>query len=413
MSVDLHPDNAIRVLSVCSGIEGLGLGVKRAVPSARIVCYVEREGFACEVLASRIEDGLLDPAPCFTDLRALDGRRFRGAVDMVLGGPPCQPVSCAGKRKGAEDARWLWPDFLRVAVESEAPLVFFENVAGLLSHNQGRTFRGMCADLGRVGYRVEAPSGVPVFGLFSAEEVGAPHRRQRVFLLAYAERLLDERRRGHGLVFAPPPERAGDQRERGGDPADDRVEALADAESQRPGEAGRLRSVGSKDGSRRSVEALADDDDDGREGERRIGILDRLRQALRHDAHGSCGEAVVHAEGLSEREPHVGVEQGHLATDARGSGSRSTPRPARWPPLPDDRDAWRAVLAVRPDLEPALPSTRTEPKVCRMAHGAPRLLDGDPMRDRIDRLRALGNAVNPDTAEKATRELFGRLLRDI
>ena len=102
--------DSFNVLSVCSGTGGLDLGLRLAVPCARTVCYLEREAYAAAVLAARMEEEALDAAPIWTDLRTFDGKPWRGVVDCVLGGYPCQPFSFAGKRAGENDERHLWPD---------------------------------------------------------------------------------------------------------------------------------------------------------------------------------------------------------------------------------------------------------------------------------------------------------------
>ena len=100
--VDLRP---FTVLSLCSGAGGLELGLRLAEPAARVVCHVEIEAFACEVLATRMEEELLDQAPVWTDLGTFDGRPWRGVVDCLSAGYPCQPFSIAGRRKGTGDPR--------------------------------------------------------------------------------------------------------------------------------------------------------------------------------------------------------------------------------------------------------------------------------------------------------------------
>jgi len=177
--VDLRPLN---VLSFCAGAGGLDLGVRLAVPASRTVCYVENEAYACGVLVARMEEGALDPAPVWTDLRTFDGKPWRGLVDLMVGGYPCTPFSCSGKRGGGADPRHLWPDVARIAGECEPPLLFFENVDGHVSLGleevRGK-LRGM-------GYEVEA-------GLFTAGEVGTPQRRKRLFVLASRGLGLPER----------------------------------------------------------------------------------------------------------------------------------------------------------------------------------------------------------------------------
>lgn len=164
------------VLSLCSGIGGLDLGVKLAVPASRCVCYVEGEAYAAAVLVSRMADQTMDEAPIWSDVRTFDGRPWSGAVDCVIGGYPCQPMSMAGKQLGSDDERWLWPDVYRIVREVGPSWCFFENVAAHLSLG----FEQVHDDLRDLGYRVAA-------GIFTASEVGGSHQRERLFILANSE----------------------------------------------------------------------------------------------------------------------------------------------------------------------------------------------------------------------------------
>lgn len=170
-------------LAVCAGVGGLELGVSLAVPGYKTVCYIEREAFCAATLVARMEDKTLDSAPVWDDLTTFDGNPWCGTVDLVAGGFPCQPWSVAGKRQGTADDRWIWDDFQRVVGEIQPAFVFIENVPGLV----GKGLRIVWQDLRRLGYDVQA-------GLFSAAEVGAPHRRQRLFVLAHGH--------GHGRFGA-------------------------------------------------------------------------------------------------------------------------------------------------------------------------------------------------------------------
>ena len=105
----------------------------------------------------------------------------------------CQPVSCAGKRKGKEDARWLWPEFCRVVRCVRPEWVLVENVPGLLSADSGRLFAGILRDLSESGYDAE-------WNIVSAASVGAPHLRKRVFLVAHT---IGLGRYGRAGVFRP------------------------------------------------------------------------------------------------------------------------------------------------------------------------------------------------------------------
>lgn len=107
--------------------------------------------------------------------------------DLLTGGFPCQPFSAAGKRRGTQDNRYLWPEMLRVIREFQPTWVIAENVRGLLTINEGLVFEQVCADLEREGYEVQ-PLIIP------AVAVNAPHRRDRVWFVANRKNINGERR---------------------------------------------------------------------------------------------------------------------------------------------------------------------------------------------------------------------------
>lgn len=164
-------------ISLCSGIGGLDLGIAAALPGYRTVCYVEREAFCAAVLAARMADGRLPDAPIWSDVATFNGKPWRGVVDIISAGYPCQPFSCAGRRQGEADPRHIWPDIARIIDEVQPSYAFLENVPGHVSLG----LRDVCADLRTLGYDVVA-------GIFSAYECGAPHLRKRLFVLAHADR---------------------------------------------------------------------------------------------------------------------------------------------------------------------------------------------------------------------------------
>jgi DNA (cytosine-5)-methyltransferase 1 len=116
--------------------------------------------------------------PIYGDIFDIKGDEF-GTVDIITGGFPCQGFSCAGKRKGREDERYLWPEMLRLIKAIRPGYILGENVSGLLTIENGRVFEEICVSLEDEGYAVQ-PVIVP------ACAVGAPHRRDRVWIACHA-----------------------------------------------------------------------------------------------------------------------------------------------------------------------------------------------------------------------------------
>lgn len=118
----------------------------------------------------------------------VDSRRTSGAVDLLTGGFPCQPFSQAGRRKGTADDRYLWPEMFRVIRATQPTWVIAENVRGFVTWNDGMVLETVCSDLEGEGYEVQ-PIIIP------AVAVGAPHRRDRVWIVAHS---TSERQRTRG-----------------------------------------------------------------------------------------------------------------------------------------------------------------------------------------------------------------------
>lgn len=162
--------------------------------------------FHCEInpFGRKILDYWFPNSKSYEDITKTDFTEWRGKINVLTGGFPCQPFSCAGQRKGAEDDRYLWPEMLRAIREIQPDWVVGENVAGILSmvqpgsetalgreeslfrevdrkrilHRQEYVVETVCNDLEREGYSVQ-PVVIP------ACAVGAPHRRDRVFFIAH------------------------------------------------------------------------------------------------------------------------------------------------------------------------------------------------------------------------------------
>ena len=174
----------MRELSLFSGAGGGVYGSKFL--GWQTVGYVEWEGYAQEIIAQRIKDGIFDRAPIFSDVRTFvsEGyaRAYRGMVEVVSGGFPCQPFSVAGKRKASDDARNMWPATMDVIREVQPAIVYLENVPGLLSatvdDSAGRSihyFGTVLRDLAEGGYDCK-------WTVLGADDVGAAHHRKRLWI---------------------------------------------------------------------------------------------------------------------------------------------------------------------------------------------------------------------------------------
>ena len=173
-------ENKVHHLCLCTGYDGIGRGLKRVFPSLRTVGYVEIEAFAIANLASKIEEGKMDEAPIFTDVKAFPYRKFRGCVDILSAGFPCQPFSVAGKKQGVEDPRHIYPFIANGITLCKPAYVLLENVEGIVSRKTAdgeSVLLYVLRDLESRGYSC-------AWGTFSAAEIGAPHLRKRIFILA-------------------------------------------------------------------------------------------------------------------------------------------------------------------------------------------------------------------------------------
>jgi DNA (cytosine-5)-methyltransferase 1 len=157
--------------SLFSGIGGFDLGLERAGMDIR--WQVERDPWCQKVLAKHWPD-----VPRFTHVEDVGSNL--PYVDLICGGFPCQPVSVAGDQKGTDDDRWLWPEFRRVVGLLRPRYVLVENVPGLLTANGGHAFGEIIGDLAHLGYDCE-------WTVLSAADVGAPHLRKRVWIVADAQ----------------------------------------------------------------------------------------------------------------------------------------------------------------------------------------------------------------------------------
>ena len=299
-------------ISLFTGIGGIDLASEWA--GFDTILQVENDPYCLQVL----EKHWPTVERC-TDIRSLNGRKYRGTIDLLSGGFPCQPYSGAGKRKAFSDDRDLWPEMFRIIQEVRPTWVLGENVANFTNLGLDRTISNLESE----GYEVQT-FNIP------AVAVSAWHQRARIFVVGYAEH--------HG----PPTSKesrstakTGNDDKEGKDQAGqpsgtggrEDYESMADSASERL--QGKFRSQSKGDGKRlaNSSKAMADS--------QRI---------------GQSGQG-LHGRPCNPKENTVG--------EASGSEYRSKGNSADW---------------------------NAEPNVGRVAHGIPK---------RVDRLRALGNAVVP------------------
>lgn len=163
--------NRINGLSLFTGYGGLDLALRDYV---KTIGYVEIEEYAQKIIAYRMADGSLDRAPIYSDVKNVQGQS--GVCDIIFGGFPCQDISVAGLRKGLEGKRsGLFFEIVRLAQEIEPKFLFLENVPGIRT----KGLRQVIGTLAEIGYDCR-------WTCVSAASIGAPHKRERWFLLANA-----------------------------------------------------------------------------------------------------------------------------------------------------------------------------------------------------------------------------------
>ena len=173
-------------LDLFSGIGGFALAARWM--GWETVQFVEIDGFCQKVLNKNFPN-----VPIHGDIKTFDGTRYRGAVDILTGGFPCQPFSVAGKRRGKQDDRFLWPEMFRIIGEIKPRWIVGENVTGIL----GLALDQVLIEMEDQGYRTE-------LFVIPACAVNAPHRRDRIWILSYPESNGDKRISG-SMARSPGP----------------------------------------------------------------------------------------------------------------------------------------------------------------------------------------------------------------
>jgi len=173
--MDYWMNNKVCFLDLFSGIGGFALAAYWAGLRFNEHYFSEIEPYAIEIYKKRFPDAI-----SLGDITKIDFIELKKTGDwLVTGGFPCQPYSVAGKQRGKDDKRDLWPECNRILRELQPKIALFENVSGILNSDNGQFFNRVLSDISACGYDCE-------WQVISAAEVGAPHKRERVWICAYS-----------------------------------------------------------------------------------------------------------------------------------------------------------------------------------------------------------------------------------
>src|SRR5210317_1820802 len=160
-------------LDLFSGIGGFSIALEKV--GFKTVAFCEREPY-CKLLLQKHWKGV----KIYDDIKTIKGEDIKEPIDILTGGFPCQPYSVAGKQKGTDDDRYLWPEMFRVIKEVKPTFVIAENVRCIINIQDGMVFETVCSDLESEGFEIQ-PFIIPAAG------VNAPHKRERVWIVGYSE----------------------------------------------------------------------------------------------------------------------------------------------------------------------------------------------------------------------------------
>lgn len=188
----------INVLDLFSGIGGFTLGME-STGYYETIAFCEIDKFCQKVLNKH-----WPYVPIIEDIHDVTNETLEqcgvGQVDLITAGFPCQPFSVAGHRKGTQDERFLWPELFRVITDIKPRFVILENVPNLLRIQNGLVFTGILYDLARTGYDAE-------WQIIPASAIGAPHKRERLFVVAYTHSERCERLYSQYSIFNKSPQK--------------------------------------------------------------------------------------------------------------------------------------------------------------------------------------------------------------
>jgi DNA (cytosine-5)-methyltransferase 1 len=346
----------MKVLDLFSGIGGFSYGLDKV--GFKTVAFCEMDEY-CKLVLQKHWKGV----KIYNDVKELKGEEIikeHGTIDIVVGGFPCQPFSVAGARKGTDDNRHLWPEMFRIIKELKPRWVIGENVRGIVSIQNGMVFENVCTDLEGEGYEVRA-FNIPAAG------VGAPHKRERIWIVANSRRTL---RQGSELerenANEGGQENANQHQRSSGTPehnvanTNTRLSEQSNQEVQARGNTLNSSSGDVANTERKRLEGLSEQSST-------IGKQDERLLSRNESSRGSQSRNVANTNGERQQE-QCGTE----SVQKEGNESQRSSSQAR-------HTGWES-----------------EPDVGRVAHG---------LSGRVHRLKALGNSIVPKIAEEIGRAI--------
>ena len=326
-------------LDLFSGIGGFSIGLEKV--GFNTIAFCEKEDY-CRMLLQKHWKGV----KIYNDIKECKGKEIKetyGRVDILTGGFPCQPYSVAGKQKGTADDRYLWPEMFRVIKEVQPTFVIAENVRGIINIQDGMVFETVCSDLESEGFEIQT-------FIIPAAGVGAPHKRERVWIVGYSKHngsLTSKIKRGNNKI-------------------DDRSEKRENTTLE-PERAGRSRDNETMENTRRKLHERSSVGEKNEDETRKENANKFERSSSESASNVANTESEQSISKYYREQPGETSEQEQIKS--RGSNSW-TLREASW---------------------------LSEPNVGRVVNGLP---------GRAHRLRGLGNAIVPKIAEEIGRSIM-------
>ena len=370
--------------SLFSGIGGFDLAAEWIGMTNLFNC--DSDPFCRQVLKHHFPN-----ATQYEDIRTTDFSVWRGRVDVLSGGFPCQPFSLAGKRKGTADDRYLWPEMLRAIREIAPRWVVGENVLGIVNWSQGLVFEQVCADLEAQGYEVQ-PYILPACG------VGAPHQRYRTWFVAHAP----EDSGGNRRLRRPPEQEGAALRKFGVAGAGDCFGIHLSSRAAADRADARIEDLREREVVSCAVESAADADDNGQPAaeigqglgardDRIASGQDKTGQLARHPAPSTEYAPDAESERLPQRDAEPRRDNSYAATQRHG-GIPSWENFPTQPPVRGGDDGLSDLLD--PDAVFAgLSEKQRQRRNCEV-------------RWRTESIKCYGNAIVPQVAYRILRTIY-------